>query len=96
MSRGQILSPSSWAQMFKPHIAENAEKSAYYGYGWLLVRTESGSPRVTHSGSNGYSYATFDYYPDQQLFIFTASNDIDNYPYPLMKELNQLLLRSRP
>lgn len=96
MSRGQILSPSSWAQMFKPHIAENAEKSAYYGYGWLLIRTESGSPRVTHSGSNGYSYATFDYYPDQQLFIFTASNDIDNYPYPLMKELNQLLLRSRP
>lgn len=96
MSRGQILGPHAWAQMFAPHIAENAGKTAHYGYGWLLLQTESGSPRITHSGSNGYSYATFDYYPNQQLFIFTASNDIDHYPYPLMKELNQKLLSGRP
>ncbi len=92
MSSGQILRQSSWTQMFKPHIAENAERTAYYGYGWLLAQTRGGSLRITHSGSNGYAYATFDYYPEQQLFIFTASNDIDHYPYPLMKALNQLLL----
>lgn len=96
MSSGRILRKSSWAQMLRPHITENAEKAAHYGYGWLLSQTPSSGTRVSHDGSNGYSYATFDHYPDLQLFIFTASNDIDHYPYEVMKALHQLLLTSGP
>lgn len=96
LGRAQILSAASWAQMFTPHIAENTAKATFYGYGWLLAQAADGSPRVTHSGSNGYSYATFDHYPQHQLFVFTASNDIDQYPHALMKELGALLLTGRP
>ena len=85
---GEVLSESSWKQMFEQHVAENAEQSSYYGYGWA-IDNQNGMQRVNHTGSNGYSYATFNYYPEIGLFILTASNDIDNYPYSLMREMKQ-------
>ncbi|WP_019676037.1 serine hydrolase domain-containing protein [Arsukibacterium perlucidum] len=88
MHARQILSEQSWSQMFDLHIAENADQTLYYGYGWV-IDNQSGMQRINHSGSNGYSYATFDYYPEIGLFVLTASNDIDNYPYPLMKEMKK-------
>jgi len=91
MQAGQILTAASWQQMFTPHIAENTEKGSYYGYGWAIDK-QHGFNRINHTGSNGYSYATFDYYPDVGLFIFTASNDIDNYPYLLFTEIKQSVL----
>ena len=94
ITSGKILNEESWRQMFEPHIVENAEKNSHYGYGWLVIKNASLPRRITHSGSNGYSYATFDFYPDVELFIFTASNDIDNYPYPLIKELSKTLLKN--
>lgn len=88
MHSGQILSELSWKQMFERHVAENAAQTSYYGYGWA-IDNKSGVQRINHTGSNGYSYATFDYYPEIGLFILTASNDIDNYPYPLMREMKE-------
>ncbi len=93
LQAGQILTAASWQQMFTPHIAENTEKGSYYGYGWAIDK-QHGFSRINHTGSNGYSYATFDYYPEVGLFIFTASNDIDNYPYPLFTEIKQSVLET--
>lgn len=86
---GQILSAASWAQMLHPHIAETPSKIDYYGYGWVISSPPEEFTSLWHDGSNGYSFATFHYYPDIDLFILTASNDIDNYPYPLMTEMRK-------
>ncbi|MDP4528751.1 serine hydrolase domain-containing protein [Alkalimonas delamerensis] len=86
---GKILSEASWAQMLHPHIAETPSKIDYYGYGWVISNPPEEFTSIWHDGSNGYSFTTFYYYPDIDLFILTASNDRDNYPYPLMKEMKK-------
>ncbi|MEN3158678.1 serine hydrolase domain-containing protein [Alkalimonas sp. NCh-2] len=83
----QILSEDSWAQMLHPHIAETPSKIDYYGYGWVISNPPEEFTTIWHDGSNGYSFTTFHYYPDIELFILTASNDRDNYPHTLMREM---------
>ncbi|SDZ93857.1 serine hydrolase domain-containing protein [Alkalimonas amylolytica] len=61
----------------------------YYGYGWVISNPAEEFTSVWHDGSNSYSFATFHFYPDIDLFILTASNDRDNYPYPLMTEMRK-------
>ncbi|MEN3158708.1 serine hydrolase domain-containing protein [Alkalimonas sp. NCh-2] len=84
---GQILSKESWSQMLHPHIAEDPSEIHYYGYGWVISNPPEEFPSIWHDGSNGYSFTTFHYYPDIDLFILTASNDYDNYPHTLMREM---------
>lgn len=84
---GKILSEASWAQMLHPHIAEDPSEIHYYGYGWVISNPPEEFTSIWHDGSNGYSFTTFHYYPDIDLFILTASNDRDNYPHTLMGEI---------
>lgn len=93
MHSRQILTETSWQKMFEKHVAENAAQTVYYGYGWA-IDNQNGLQRINHSGSNGYSYTTFDYYPEIDLFIFTASNDLDNYPRSLMREMKKSMILS--
>lgn len=81
-----ILSNESWRRIFAPHIIESSQ--SHYGYGWSISEHKSGQRVVAHNGSNGYSFADFRYYPELDLFVFVATNDIDNYPTDLMKQLN--------
>jgi CubicO group peptidase (beta-lactamase class C family) len=87
MRSGRILSKKSWKTIFTPHVKEG--ESSHYGYGWAITNSELGSKLITHNGSNGYSFADFKYYPREDLFVFIATNDIDNYPEELVKKLNK-------
>lgn len=82
-----ILSEESWKTIFTPYVKEG--KRSHYAYGWAITSNETGSRLITHNGSNGYSFADFKYYPDEDLFVFVATNDIDNYPDEAMKKLNE-------
>lgn len=90
---GRILNKESWQKMQAQHIVLDAEKNSYYGYGWV-IDSQNDVKRMNHTGSNGYSYATFDYYPEVGLFILSASNDIDNYPHALIGDLKKSVLRA--
>lgn len=90
----KIISEAAWQRMFTPYMLENASIPSYYGYG-VAVDERYGVTRISHTGSNGYSYATMDYFPTLDLFIFTASNDIDHYPHELMKALREAAIDVR-
>lgn len=87
---GGILSKKSWETVFTPHVKEG--ERSHYGYGWAITNSKQGSKLITHNGSNGYSFADFKYYPSEDLFVFIATNDIDNYPENIMKKLNKQAL----
>lgn len=90
----RILTAASWQTMFTPYIVENANNQSYYGYG-VAVDQRYGVQRISHTGSNGYSYATMDYFPELDLFMFTASNDIDHYPHDMIKALREAAIDMR-
>ena len=88
LSRRAILNTDSWETVFQPNVKEN--KVSHYGYGWAITTGENGEQLITHDGSNGYSCARFSYYPEKDVFVFIATNDIDNYPDDLMEELSRI------
>lgn len=90
LSSQAILNKKSWSTIFTPY-AEEGDKS-HYGYGWAITTSTAGNKLITHNGSNGYSFADFKYYPNENLFVFVATNDIDNYPNELMDRLNQVAI----
>ncbi|GAA61625.1 hypothetical protein P20652_3514 [Pseudoalteromonas sp. BSi20652] len=87
---GKLLSEESWKILFTPYVKEG--ESSSYGYGWAITTGEKGSRLITHNGSNGYSFADFKYYPNEDLLVFVATNDIDNYPEELIKKLNVIAI----
>jgi CubicO group peptidase (beta-lactamase class C family) len=69
-----ILSAEAKAKMWTPHIAENAEGTSHYGYGWALTRTSRNTNLVWHNGSNGIYYAEMRIYPDEGVVMIISSN----------------------
>ncbi|MHC9511953.1 serine hydrolase domain-containing protein [Kangiella sp. M94] len=89
---GSVLDERSWKAIFKPYIAENESATSYYGYGWALDKNKGGHKRIFHDGSNGYSYAVFKYLPDDDVFIFIATNNRDDMPSELFSKLEHIVL----
>lgn len=87
-----VLDEASWKAIFTPHIAENEAATSYYGYGWALDENKGGHKRISHDGSNGYSYAVFQYLPDDDVFIFIATNNRDDMPNELFSKLEYIVL----
>ncbi|MFC3093949.1 class A beta-lactamase-related serine hydrolase [Alteromonas sediminis] len=92
LSAQTIVNKASWNAIFTPHIREG--KHSHYGYGWAISVDEQGRRLIAHNGSNGYSFADFKYYPEEDIFIFVATNDIDNYPEDTFKRLSKVVFGS--
>jgi CubicO group peptidase (beta-lactamase class C family) len=89
---GYILNKESWTKIFTPHIAENKRGTSHYGYGWALDKDKDGNSRVSHDGSNGYTYAVFKYLPEMDVFIFIATNNRDDYPSDLIENFDSIFV----
>jgi len=89
---GGILNANSWGKMLTPYIAESAKETSYYGYGWVIDKSVLGHKRIWHDGSNGYTFANFQYYPELDLLIFYATNNNDDNPNELFIELERLVV----
>jgi len=88
-----LLKKSSWTQIFTPHVAENESSSSHYGFGWVIT-TKNNERLFTHNGSNGYSFAEFNYFPESDVFVFVSTNDIDNYPDKIMERIYRFAIES--
>lgn len=87
----KIIHADSWDKLFAPHISSG--ETSFYGYGWGISEHPEGGKLISHNGSNGYSFADFKYYPEIDLFVFNATNDIDNYPQAIMDKLNNVAIK---
>ncbi|OFI35381.1 serine hydrolase [Alteromonas lipolytica] len=87
---GAILTEASWQQIFTPHV--QISEKVFYGYGWSVREFEAGKRLITHNGSNGYSFAEFSYFPDEDVFVFVATNERDEYPEAIINDIKRAAL----
>src|ERR671910_1235064 len=69
----EVLSKSAKDKLFKPHVPEEKSGDSYYGYGWVVSRTDEGRI-VWHDGGNGWSLGIMARFPDQDAMVFWVSN----------------------
>jgi CubicO group peptidase (beta-lactamase class C family) len=70
-----VLSTASRQKLFTPHVAENPEGSSHYGYGWAVFTTPRNTRLIAHNGGNGYFFADFRRYVDEEVVVIVATND---------------------
>ncbi|MFL1381776.1 MULTISPECIES: serine hydrolase domain-containing protein [unclassified Nocardiopsis] len=71
---GEVLSERALEQMFTPHVAEDAEGSSHYGYGWVVLEVE-GRTVAWHNGGNGTAYAEMLHVPGGPM-VFWATGAV--------------------
>jgi len=57
-----------------PHVAENENRTSYYGYGWAISTSNRDTKIVTHNGSNGVYFADFIRFVDDDVVIIYLTN----------------------
>lgn len=76
LERDAVLSEESRRKLFKPYMPEDEAGSSHYGYGWAVFTTVRDTRLVAHDGSNGYFYADFRRYMDEDVLVLFVTNDL--------------------
>jgi CubicO group peptidase (beta-lactamase class C family) len=73
--RGEkVLSAAAKAKYFAPHVKEYADENSYYGYGWTVQKTGSGTTLIQHNGGNGIYNAVMAFIPETDFMVVASSN----------------------
>jgi CubicO group peptidase (beta-lactamase class C family) len=74
LKAGEIVSRDTQILMEERHVPEQAEGSSHYGYGWAIFTSPRGSKIVTHDGSNGYYFADFIRFVDEDVVVIVLTS----------------------
>jgi CubicO group peptidase (beta-lactamase class C family) len=70
----KILSPEATREYLTAHVREYPDGNSYYGYGWVIEKTERDTPLVWHNGGNTVYNAYMGFEPKEDLDIIVSSN----------------------
>jgi CubicO group peptidase (beta-lactamase class C family) len=70
----EILSRDTQVMMEERHVPEQPEGLTHYGYGWAIFTSPMGAKIVTHNGSNGYYFADFIRFVDDDVVIIVLTS----------------------
>ena len=87
-----VLAAATREKYLTPYVPEDESGFSYYGYGWVIIPTEQGHTIITHNGGNGIFFADYWDYPEEQLFVFVATNSLSRPHQDWAYELMQLIL----
>ena len=83
----RVMTRASRELMWTPHVDEtNGAGESWYGYGWVVRRSQDGPFMVTHNGGNGILFADFAIYPDDDVVMFLQTNVVADF-----RKANELL-----
>jgi CubicO group peptidase (beta-lactamase class C family) len=82
-----ILSKASIAKQVTPHVKEG-EDDSYYGYGFAVSKD---GEVVQHNGSNRIFKADFRWFPKEDKFLFSVTNDANVRLFRLNDELIDIM-----
>jgi CubicO group peptidase (beta-lactamase class C family) len=69
----EILDQRAKEKLFKPYVREEPGGDSYYGYGWVIFRTDDGNV-AWHNGGNGWSYGEVARLLDEGVLVFWITN----------------------
>jgi CubicO group peptidase (beta-lactamase class C family) len=70
----RVLSAESRRKFFQPHVAEDPDGRSHYAYGWAVFTTSRQTKLIAHNGGNGYFFADFLRYVDEDVVAIVATN----------------------
>ena len=85
-----VLSDAARAKLSTPHMREG-QMSTYYGYGWVVGKTQRGTRLIEHNGGNGIFTADCKRYVDDGVFVFAASNNSESPAWIVTSWLDALI-----
>ncbi|MCB8963058.1 MAG: serine hydrolase [Ardenticatenales bacterium] len=86
-----VLSAAAREKLLTPYVPEDEAGSSYYAYGWVIIQTTRGTTLITHNGGNGIFYADYWDFPEEQIFIFIATNGLTRPQRNWASELAQII-----
>ncbi|HEX5956165.1 MAG TPA: serine hydrolase domain-containing protein [Solirubrobacterales bacterium] len=69
----EILDQRAKEKLFEPYAREGPGADTYYGYGWVIMRSDGGTV-AWHNGGNGWSYGEVARLLDEGVLVFWITN----------------------
>lgn len=84
----KVLKPSTWDDIFKPHV--EAWEGTHYGFGWFLDMYR-GEPRIYHNGDSQGFRITSQRFPQRRAAVLVQLNgSVDDEKWPMTKVGEQI------
>jgi CubicO group peptidase (beta-lactamase class C family) len=61
-------------KLFKPWVREEPDGDSYYGYGWVILRTDEYGKVAWHNGGNGWSFGVLTRLLNDGMMVFWVTN----------------------
>jgi CubicO group peptidase (beta-lactamase class C family) len=71
-----IFPPSVLADYLAPRVHQ-VSKDGYYGYGWVVLKSQHGTRLVHHDGGDEYFLSRFNRYLDDDIVVIWTTNDVN-------------------
>jgi CubicO group peptidase (beta-lactamase class C family) len=75
---GEVLDERAKRKLFTPHVLEFQGGASYYGYGWVVLRTDDHGRVVWHDGGNAWSFSLVTRLLDEGVVVFWTTNRYRN------------------
>ncbi|MEP2280317.1 serine hydrolase domain-containing protein [Maribacter sp.] len=87
-----VLNEASTKLLIQPYALSSIKKDIYYGYGWVISKSERDTRKIAHSGFNGVNYSNFIRLPDEKNTVIIYMTSLVRYDTRrLGKELEKLI-----
>jgi CubicO group peptidase (beta-lactamase class C family) len=90
LKRNAILSAEATRKMFAPQVSQGEER-LFYGYGWVVTRTDRGTNLVWHNGGWYGFYAEVRRYLDEDVVVIFLTNQPGNQAEQTLEKLSRIL-----
>jgi CubicO group peptidase (beta-lactamase class C family) len=70
----EVLDQRAKEKLFHPYVLEFEGGDSYYGYGWVVQRSDDHGRFVWHDGGNNWSYSLFTRFLDEGVMVFWTTN----------------------
>jgi CubicO group peptidase (beta-lactamase class C family) len=74
LTRGKVLNRRAKKKLFKAHVREEPGGSSYYGYGWVVWKSDRFGRVAWHNGGNRWSYGELARLLDTGVMVFWITN----------------------
>jgi CubicO group peptidase (beta-lactamase class C family) len=70
----EVIDRRAKHKLFKPWVREEPGGDSFYGYGWVILRTDEYGKLVWHNGGNGWSFGVLTRLLDEGVMVFWVTN----------------------
>jgi len=69
-----VLDEHAKRKLFHPHVPATEGRGSFYGYGWVVLRSDDHGKVVWHDGGNAWSFGLFTRFPEERVMVFWVTN----------------------